>query len=296
MRRANLLGAAVARRYRRCPSASPTTARCSWRWPTPPTSWRSTTSRMMTGSTSAPRRRRARTSSADRRLAPARATSRSKTAPTTRRTSRGRATLRESAATTRRSSSSCTPSIAQAVEQGASDIHFEPEEGEIQVRSASTACSRRDAVPRSMVGGDRLAHQDHGRPRHRRAPRCRRTAASAHHRRAHDRHARRRCCRSSTARRVVLRILDQRRRRRSASPTLGMLDADRASASSTRSSSAHGAVLVTGPTGSGKTTTLYARAARRSTRRETHDHHDRGPGRVPARRASSRCRSTRRRA
>ena len=51
-------------------------------------------------------------------------------------------------------------------------------------------------------------------------------------------------------------------------------------------------VLVTGPTGSGKTTTLYA-ALQRAQRRRAEHRHDRGPGRVPARRASARCRSTR---
>ena len=45
---------------------------------------------------------------------------------------------------------------------------------------------------------------------------------------------------------------------------------------------AHGAVLVTGPTGSGKSTTLYAALQVAEHAREEH-HHDRGPGRVPGR-------------
>ncbi|MGC4006907.1 MAG: ATPase, T2SS/T4P/T4SS family [Pirellulales bacterium] len=45
----------------------------------------------------------------------------------------------------------------------------------------------------------------------------------------------------------------------------------------------HGIVLVTGPTGSGKTTTLYS-CADRDQRRRHQDHHDRRPGRISARR------------
>ena len=45
----------------------------------------------------------------------------------------------------------------------------------------------------------------------------------------------------------------------------------------------YGAVLVTGPTGSGKSTSLYAALGADQHAREEH-HHDRGPGRVPARR------------
>ena len=44
----------------------------------------------------------------------------------------------------------------------------------------------------------------------------------------------------------------------------------------------YGMVLVTGPTGSGKTTSLYA-AIVRDTQRRGQDHHHRGPGGVPAR-------------
>ena len=45
----------------------------------------------------------------------------------------------------------------------------------------------------------------------------------------------------------------------------------------------HGIVLVTGPTGSGKTTTLYS-ALIEINRRDDEDHHDRRPGRISARR------------
>ena len=54
----------------------------------------------------------------------------------------------------------------------------------------------------------------------------------------------------------------------------------------------HGIVLVTGPTGSGKSTTLYS--ALNEIKDDTHqDHHRRGPGRVPATRASARFRCIR---
>ena len=45
----------------------------------------------------------------------------------------------------------------------------------------------------------------------------------------------------------------------------------------------HGIVLVTGPTGSGKTTTLYAALSKINDDR-AQDHHDRRPGRISARR------------
>ena len=43
----------------------------------------------------------------------------------------------------------------------------------------------------------------------------------------------------------------------------------------------YGTIMVTGPTGSGKSTTLYATLNLRQQRRPQH-HHGRGPGRVPA--------------
>jgi len=51
----------------------------------------------------------------------------------------------------------------------------------------------------------------------------------------------------------------------------------------------YGMVLVTGPTGSGKTNTLYSSVRHAKHRR--HQHHDRGrPGRVPIGRHSTRYR------
>ena len=60
--------------------------------------------------------------------------------------------------------------IAQAVEHGASDIHFEPEEREdARALPHRRRALVRDDGPQADDGRGRLAHQDHGRPRHRRA-------------------------------------------------------------------------------------------------------------------------------
>ena len=76
-----------------------------------------------------------------------------------------------------------------------------------------------------------------------------------------------------------MRILDKggvraRLRRRWASR------ATRSSASSQALTQPHGILLVTGPTGSGKTTTLYT-ALDRAQQARREDRHRRGPGRVP---------------
>ncbi len=89
-------------------------------------------------------------------------------------------------------------------------------------------------------------------------------------------------CRPLYGEKVVMRILDKsnaaaRPRRSSACDRRG-----RARASRRRSRKPYGMVLVTGPTGSGKSTTLYATLDRAQHARDEH-HHGRGPGRVPAR-------------
>ena len=70
--------------------------------------------------------------------------------------------------------------IAQAVEEGASDIHFEPEGRDMRVRFRVDGVLREtthDPAPHGR--GRHLAREDHGRPRHRRDARSRRTAASS---------------------------------------------------------------------------------------------------------------------
>ncbi len=124
--------------------------------------------------------------------------------------------------------------------------------------TASTACCARSRRRRRRLRSrDHLAHQDHGEAQHRRAPPAAGRPHPARGARPGDRLPRlddadapRReawCCASSTARSLVARL-----RRRSASTAD---DAARRSASVL--DRPHGIVLVTGPTGSGKTTTLY---------------------------------------
>ena len=91
---------------------------------------------------------------------------------------------------------------------------------------------------------------------------------------------------------VVMRLIDKSRK----TPTLESLGLsetmrDRLSEIIRRPT---GALLVTGPTGSGKSTTLYAALAEIN-RPEINIITVEDPGRVPAARASTRCRSTSRR-
>ena len=91
---------------------------------------------------------------------------------------------------------------------------------------------------------------------------------------------------------VVMRLIDKSRK----TPTLESLGLsesmrDRLAEIIRRPT---GALLVTGPTGSGKSTTLYAALAEINRPGDQH-HHRRGSRRVPPARASTRCRSTSRR-
>ena len=146
--------------------------------------------------------------------------------------------------------------IADAVRRGASDIHFEPGASDMRVRfRIDGVVSDSTTVPRHLVAGPRVAHQDHGRPRHRREAH----AAGRPHRPVRRRHyvdlrvATLPVVRGES---VVMRILDagqvviELER-------LGMGTAERARFERAIKAT-HGAILVTGPTGSGKTTTLYA--------------------------------------
>ncbi len=88
--------------------------------------------------------------------------------------------------------------------------------------------------------------------------------------------------------RIVLRIL------RPDSVKIGLVEPRASRKTTSRSSTSiisrpNGIFLVTGPTGSGKTTTLYAARCDELNRPDKQDHHRRRPGRIQLRRASTRC-------
>ncbi len=147
--------------------------------------------------------------------------------------------------------------ISEAVDARASDIHVEPGRG-----SPHRAIPHRRRAPgaagaaRGHARALRVAYQGHVRPQHRRAAPCRRMGACVS-----------RCVamRSTCASRrrppihgesVVLRVLD----RSHLALDFTVLGFNGAIADEIRRAlhRPHGIVLVTGPTGSGKTTTLYA--------------------------------------
>ena len=140
----------------------------------------------------------------------------------------------------------------------------------------------RDHVdPAAHAVGRAQPPQDHGRPRHRRAARAAGRAHRPDGRRQAHRHARRHA--ADRVRRED-RHAPPRQVQRDARPRgPGLRARRRSSASASRSPSPYGAILVTGPTGSGKSTTLYAALNILNSTGEEH-HHGRGPGRVPAHR------------
>ena len=149
--------------------------------------------------------------------------------------------------------------FAQAARDGASDIHIEPFETHSVVRYRVDGTLRDVVSPRKAACRADLAHQDHGPPGHRReAP-----AAGRPHRAARGRTA---------DRRARVHLADRPRRARRAAPLdkeAGRLKLERLGMSAgvlerldRLIRQPHGIVLVTGPTGSGKTTTLYAALSR----------------------------------
>ena len=146
--------------------------------------------------------------------------------------------------------------IADAVSRGASDIHLDPTGGDLRVRFRVDGVMIDSAtVPRRLATGliSRVKIMADLDIAERRRPQDGRIGVTVDGRFVDIRVATLPIMRGESA---VLRILDQQRVIIKLDD-LGMRPDDRAALehSVTRS---HGAVLVTGPTGSGKTTTLYA--------------------------------------
>jgi type IV pilus assembly protein PilB len=146
--------------------------------------------------------------------------------------------------------------VAQAVEQGASDIHFEPENGEMRVRFRVDGVLASSAtVPRRMVRGviSRIKIMADLDISERRLPQDGRVGLTVE---GHQVDVRVVTLPSVHGESVVLRILDKDAVAIELDK-LGMLDHERERYEQ-GFAQAYGAVLATGPTGSGKSTTLYA--------------------------------------
>jgi type IV pilus assembly protein PilB len=146
--------------------------------------------------------------------------------------------------------------LAQAVSEGASDVHLEPEEGELRVRFRVDGVLKESAhVPRRMITAviSRLKIMSELDIAEKRVPQDGRVSVSVEDRRIDLRVTTLPTQRGEGA---TIRILDESNAERSLDD-LGM-DGGARSRFEGAFKSAYGAVLVTGPTGSGKSTTLYA--------------------------------------
>ncbi|HMJ33036.1 MAG TPA: ATPase, T2SS/T4P/T4SS family [Baekduia sp.] len=146
--------------------------------------------------------------------------------------------------------------IAQAAEQGSSDIHFEPEDGSMRVRfRIDGVLVETMTVPRRMVSGvvSRLKIMSDLDIAERRLPQDGRVGLSLDGRHIDLRVV---TLPSVHGENIVIRILDKSNVQFDFEK-LGM-DEDDAARFQKAFHQAYGAVLVTGPTGSGKSTSLYA--------------------------------------
>jgi type IV pilus assembly protein PilB len=149
--------------------------------------------------------------------------------------------------------------IAEAIEQGASDVHFDPVGDGLVVRfrvDGIMAEATRIAGKQAARVISRIKILSHLDISERRLPQDGRMTLNFDDRRIDIRVTTVPLVVGESA---VLRLLDPGRRPLSLSE-LGMGDVDRARVERALARS-HGAVLATGPTGSGKTTTLYAALA-----------------------------------
>jgi type IV pilus assembly protein PilB len=145
--------------------------------------------------------------------------------------------------------------VAQGVDQGASDIHFEPVAGELVVRfRIDGVLTEATRIPRRLVAGviSRIKIMSELDIAERRIPQDGRTALNIDGRKVDVRVATLPLVGGEGA---VLRVLDKEGTVIDLDH-LGMVEPER-SRFVEAFSRAHGAVLVTGPTGSGKSTTLY---------------------------------------
>jgi type IV pilus assembly protein PilB len=146
--------------------------------------------------------------------------------------------------------------IADAVERGASDIHFDPRKGDMQVRlRVDGVVLDSTTVPRRLVPGliSRVKIMAELDISERRVPQDGRIGLGVDGRHVDIRVATLPVVRGEAA---VMRVLDKGRMVLELD-RLGMNAEDRRRFERAIRST-HGAVLVTGPTGSGKSTTLYA--------------------------------------
>ncbi len=149
--------------------------------------------------------------------------------------------------------------LAQAVGEGASDIHLEPEEGELRVRFRVDGVLREAAhVPKRMIGAviSRLKIMSELDIAEKRVPQDGRVSVAVEERRVDLRVTTLPTQRGEGA---TIRILDESNAQRTLDE-LGMEGGARERFEGAFKQ-AYGAVLVTGPTGSGKSTTLYAALA-----------------------------------
>jgi type IV pilus assembly protein PilB len=146
--------------------------------------------------------------------------------------------------------------LAQAVGEGASDVHLEPEAGELRIRFRIDGVLKEAAhVPRRMIGAviSRLKIMSELDIAEKRVPQDGRISVAIEDRRVDLRVTTLPTQRGEGA---TIRILDESNAHRTLDD-LGMDGSARAGFEDAFTR-AYGAVLVTGPTGSGKSTTLYA--------------------------------------
>jgi type IV pilus assembly protein PilB len=146
--------------------------------------------------------------------------------------------------------------LGQAVGEGASDVHFEPAEGEMRVRFRIDGVLREAAhVPKRMVNAviSRVKIMSDLNIAEKRVPQDGRVGVTVEDRRVDLRITTLPTQRGEGA---TIRILDKDNAQRSLDD-LGMDGGGRQRFEGSFKQ-AYGAVLVTGPTGSGKSTTLYA--------------------------------------